>query len=242
MVLCELDKGESSSLQSQHQQHRHTRPGGCWEGIVYWKVKGKFFFLLFRSFYGREFPIFRAHLCLYPNWPTALLYTSPPTEWWVCVCVGDVSVSLGGWELVNEENFKFFAFRFLCFQELLGCSCCKIFHIRETSVYTYIKSHFLKDMKTPFGKRMRGGSEGGWKSFSLLPSIHKRKENNMRGYLKWENLQKLYMCGWSGGVSRWMKSGGRENVGCRTFEWDVCWRRRTCDIEEHEAWREFKLW
>lgn len=113
-------------------------------------------------------------MLVYWDWPTAI-------AWWVCV-------------FVCNEKEKFYRnfllrriFRFLCFQSCLPAV--KFSSIRET-IYVHIKSHFLKDMKTPFGRAGWRRCER-WKSFSPpSKSIRKRKEetfpiHNMRGYLKW---------------------------------------------------------
>lgn len=163
VVLCELDRGERKKWHGM----------GTREEVYIEKWKENSCFCYSTSFYGREFPIFRARLCVciqLANW----LYTCV----FVCVCMK-----------INFTEIFFCVLVFLCFQ-----SCClKITYMKTIRSYIHIKSHFLKDMKTPFGKWE--GEEGGGTSenfyiythslsFFPLPSIHKRKEN-MRGYLKW---------------------------------------------------------
>lgn len=123
-------------------QRGETRDELEWVEELYiekWKENSCFCYST--SFYGREFPIFRAVLVFVSNWPTASCILSNPPSSSVCLCEEKILQKF-------SSSFSFFMF---------SVAAVKFSTYVQNYMYVHIKSHFLKDMKTPLSSYVGGG-------------------------------------------------------------------------------------
>lgn len=125
------------------------------------------------SFYGREFPIFRARLCLCPTGQLLSVYTRSLLKV-KAACV--------------RTFYRNILLSFSVFYVSRAALAVKFStYVRNYMLYVHIKSHFLKDMETPFEASRVGKTRRRWTrnfyiytkflSFFFLfhPSIRERK-------------------------------------------------------------------
>lgn len=171
-------------------QRGETRDELEWGGgAVYWKVKGKFLFLLFHIFLWPRISNFPSCVGVCIQLANCLLYTLQSA---VVVLV-----------FVWREHFtETFFVVFLFFYVFSCCCCCKISTYVQNYMCTYILNPIFWRTWKPHWAAAAKRRRRRWEKLShlqtssvefffiilllasSLPSIHKRKEN-MRGYLKW---------------------------------------------------------